>query len=35
MEVLELKLGVRLLELVRGDSELLDKIKGIRKNIAN
>jgi len=34
MEVLELKLGVRLLQLIRGDSELLDKIKGIRNTIA-
>ncbi|AXH10469.1 flagellar biosynthesis protein FlhA [Malaciobacter halophilus] len=34
MEVLELKLGFRLLQLVQGDSELLDKIKGIRKTIA-
>ena len=34
MEVLELKLGMRLLQLVRGDSELLDKIRGIRKTIA-
>jgi len=34
MEVLELKLGVRLLQLVRGDSELLDKIKAIRNSIA-
>ncbi len=34
MEVLELKLGLRLLKLVQGDSELLDKIRGIRKNIA-
>jgi len=34
MEVLELKLGVRLLKLVQGDSELLDKIRGIRKTIA-
>ncbi|QKF82887.1 flagellar biosynthesis protein FlhA [Halarcobacter ebronensis] len=35
MEVLELKLGVRLLQLVQGDSELLDKIKAIRKTIAS
>ncbi len=35
LEVLELKLGIRLLQLVQGDSELLDKIKAIRKNIAN
>lgn len=34
MEVLELKLGVRLLQLVQGNSELLDKIRGIRKSIA-
>ncbi len=34
LEVLELKLGARLLKLVQGDSELLDKIKGIRKTIA-
>lgn len=34
MEILELKLGFRLLQLVQGDSELLDKIKGIRKTIA-
>lgn len=34
MEVLELKLGPSLLSLIRGDSELLDKIKGIRNNIA-
>ncbi|RXJ87938.1 flagellar biosynthesis protein FlhA [Arcobacter sp. CECT 8985] len=35
LEVLELKLGFRLLQLVQGDSELLDKIKGIRKTIAS
>ena len=35
MEVLELKLGVKLLKLIQGDNELLDKIRGIRKNIAN
>ena len=35
MEVLELKLGVRLLQLVQGNSELLDKIKAIRKTIAS
>ncbi len=35
LEVLELKLGIRLLQLVQGDSELLDKIKAIRKNIAS
>mgnify|MGYP000588967882 FL=1 len=35
MEVLELKLGVRLLKLVQGNSELLDKIRGIRKTIAS
>ncbi|RXJ56274.1 flagellar biosynthesis protein FlhA [Candidatus Marinarcus aquaticus] len=35
MEVLELKLGVRLLQLVQGNSELLDKIRGIRKSIAS
>ncbi|MCK5111780.1 MAG: flagellar biosynthesis protein FlhA [Arcobacteraceae bacterium] len=34
LEVLELKLGARLLQLIRGDSELLDKIKGIRNTIA-
>jgi flagellar biosynthesis protein FlhA len=34
MEILELKLGARLLELVRGNSELLDKIKGIRNTVA-
>ncbi len=34
LEVLELKLGFRLLQLVQGNSELLDKIKGIRKTIA-
>jgi flagellar biosynthesis protein FlhA len=34
MEVLELKLGIRLLQLVQGNSELLDKIKAIRKTIA-
>jgi flagellar biosynthesis protein FlhA len=34
LEVLELKLGVRLLQLVQGNSELLDKIKAIRKTIA-
>ncbi|HNW66869.1 MAG TPA: FHIPEP family type III secretion protein, partial [Aliarcobacter cryaerophilus] len=35
LEVLELKLGIRLLQLVQGNSELLDKIKAIRKNIAS
>jgi len=35
LEVLELKLGIRLLQLVQGDSELLDKIRGIRKSIAS
>ena len=35
LEVLELKLGIRLLKLVQGNSELLDKIKAIRKNIAS
>lgn len=35
LEVLELKLGVRLLQLVQGNSELLDKIRGIRKTIAS
>eukprot|EP01029_Cantina_marsupialis_P003895 TRINITY_DN13908_c0_g1_i1.p1 TRINITY_DN13908_c0_g1~~TRINITY_DN13908_c0_g1_i1.p1 ORF type:complete len:594 (-),score=126.65 TRINITY_DN13908_c0_g1_i1:27-1808(-) len=35
MEVLELKLGVRLLQLVQGDSELLDKIRAIRKTVAS
>ncbi len=35
LEVLELKLGIRLLQLVQGDSELLDKIRAIRKNIAS
>jgi len=34
LEVLELKLGAQLLKLVQGDSELLDKIKGIRNKIA-
>ena len=34
MDVLELKLGVRLLQLVQGNSELLDKIRGIRKTVA-
>jgi flagellar biosynthesis protein FlhA len=34
MDVLELKLGVRLLQLVQGNSELLDKIRAIRKSIA-
>lgn len=34
MDVLELKLGIRLLQLVQGNSELLDKIKAIRKTIA-
>jgi flagellar biosynthesis protein FlhA len=34
IEVLELKLGAQLLRLVQGDSELLDKIKGIRNKIA-
>jgi len=34
MEVLELKLGPRLLSLIQGDSELLDKIKAIRNKIA-
>ena len=34
LEVLELKLGASLLKLVQGDSELLDKIKGIRQTIA-
>lgn len=35
LEVLELKLGIRLLQLVQGDSELLDKIRAIRKNVAS
>lgn len=35
MDVLELKLGVRLLQLVQGNSELLDKIRGIRKTVAS
>jgi flagellar biosynthesis protein FlhA len=35
LEVLELKLGSQLLKLVQGDSELLDKIKGIRNKIAS
>ncbi len=35
LEVLELKLGVRLLKLVQGNSELLDKIRAIRKTIAS
>ncbi len=34
LEVLELKLGIRLLQLVQGNSELLDKIRAIRKTIA-
>ncbi len=34
MEVLELKLGPSLLSLIQGDSELLDKIRGIRNTIA-
>ncbi len=34
MEVLELRLGARLLQLIRGDSELLGKIKGIRNTVA-
>lgn len=34
LEVLELKLGAQLLSLVQGNSELLDKIKGIRNKIA-
>ncbi len=34
MEVLELKLGLRLLELAKQNSELLDKIRGIRKSVA-
>jgi flagellar biosynthesis protein FlhA len=35
IEVLELKLGPRLLSLIQGDSELLDKIKAIRNAIAS
>ena len=35
MEILELKLGARLLQLIKEDSELLDKIKGIRNKIAS
>jgi flagellar biosynthesis protein FlhA len=35
LEVLELKLGIRLLQLVQGNSELLDKIRAIRKTIAS
>ncbi|MDZ7819096.1 MAG: flagellar biosynthesis protein FlhA [Aliarcobacter sp.] len=35
LEVLEIKLGIRLLQLVQGNSELLDKIKAIRKTIAS
>ena len=35
MDVLELKLGIRLLQLVQGNSELLDKIRGIRKTVAS
>lgn len=35
LEVLELKLGIRLLQLVQGNSELLDKIRAIRKSIAS
>lgn len=34
LEVLELKLGAQLLRLVQDNSELLDKIKGIRNKIA-
>lgn len=34
LEVLELKLGGSLLTLIQGNSELLDKIKGIRNSIA-
>ena len=34
MEVLELKLGLRLLTLISENNELVDKIKGIRKTIA-
>ncbi len=34
LEVLELKLGIRLLQLVQGNSDLLDKIRGIRKSVA-
>jgi flagellar biosynthesis protein FlhA len=34
MDILELKLGIRLLKLLQGDNELLDKIRGIRKTIA-
>ena len=34
MEVLELKLGTQLLRLVQGNSELLDKIKNIRRTVA-
>jgi flagellar biosynthesis protein FlhA len=34
MEVLELKLGVRLIQLVQGDNALPDKIRGIRRSIA-
>ena len=34
LEILELKLGAQLLKLVQGNSELLDKIKGIRNKIA-
>lgn len=35
MDILELKLGYQLLELIRDNTELLDKIKGIRKTIAS
>ncbi len=35
MEVLELKLGLRLLTLISENNELVDKIKGIRKSIAS
>jgi flagellar biosynthesis protein FlhA len=35
MEILELKLGLRLLKLVQNNQDLLDKLKGIRKQIAS
>jgi flagellar biosynthesis protein FlhA len=35
MEILELKLGLRLLKLVQSNEDLLDKLKGIRKQIAS
>ncbi len=35
LEVLELKLGLKALQLVQGDAQLLSKIKAIRKTIAS